>query len=104
MISVTESLQVIFSRVHQLEPVRTSLVEALGRTLRQDARADLDSPPFDASAMDGYALRRADLSQPLRVVGTSEAGTAYSRRLSPGECVRIFTGAPVPEGADGVVK
>ncbi len=104
MISVAESLQTILDRAPSLEPVRVPLVAALGRMLREDARADLDSPPFDASAMDGYALRRADAFSPLRVVGTAAAGAAYTGTIGPGECVRIFTGAPIPTGATCVAK
>jgi molybdopterin molybdotransferase len=72
--------------------------------LRTDARADADSPPFDASAMDGYALQRASLNVPLHVVGESQAGRHFPATIGAGECVRIFTGAPVPAGADCVVK
>ena len=64
-----------------------------------------DQPPFAASAMDGYALRRADrrAGAALRVVGEAPAGRAWAGRIGAGEALRIFTGAPVPEGADCVV-
>lgn len=104
MISVDDALHAVFARARPLEPVALPLAQALGRTLRRDARADLDSPPFDASAMDGYAARRADLAQPLRVIGESSAGRGFTGTLGPGECVRILTGAPVPASADCVVK
>ncbi|MDB6169492.1 MAG: moeA [Verrucomicrobia bacterium] len=104
MISVSDALQAILGRASPLEAITVPLTAALGRVLRAEARADADSPPFDASAMDGFALRRADLDGILRVVGTSAAGAGFDRVLGPGECVRIFTGAPVPAGADGVVK
>lgn len=104
MLPVTDALHEIFSRATQLGPERVSLPAALGRTLRSAARADADSPPFDAAAMDGYALRRAEASTPLRVIGTSAAGTAFTGSLRAAECVRIFTGAPVPAHTDCVIK
>jgi molybdopterin molybdotransferase len=104
MIPVEEARRLILERVVPLEMERTPLPGARGRILRTAARADLDSPPFDASAMDGYAARRVDLSRPLRVIGTAPAGTAFAGTVGAGECVRVFTGAPVPPGADCVVK
>lgn len=104
MIPVREAWHAILAHAGSTETVRLPLGKALGRILRTDARADADSPPFDASAMDGYALRRADITQALRVTGTAQAGAAFTGTLRPGECVRILTGAPVPAGADCVVK
>src|SRR5215213_6627790 len=63
----------------------------------------LDSPPAASSAMDGYAVRDADLPGALRIIGESFAGAGFEGELEPGTCVRIFTGAPVPAGADRVV-
>ncbi|MDB6114605.1 MAG: moeA [Lacunisphaera sp.] len=103
MISVSDAVQAILSRAPPLGAVPLPLAAALGCILRSEARADADSPPFDASAMDGYALRRADLAGNLRLIGTSAAGAGFDRLVGPGECVRIFTGAPVPAGADWVV-
>ena len=78
---------------------------AVGRVLAQDIVADRRQPPFDASAMDGWAIRRADYGvvETFVVVGESAAGRAYSQPLEEGQAVRIFTGAPVPAGADLVV-
>ncbi|MCF3638637.1 molybdopterin molybdotransferase MoeA [Rhizobium sp. TRM95111] len=89
-------------------PARSELVglhEAQGRVLAADITATLTQPPFDSSAMDGYALRHADLAAgaALRVIGRSAAGHAFRGTVGPGETVRIFTGAPVPEGADTVL-
>lgn len=84
------------------EPV--ALIEADGRWLAETVVARRDQPPFDASAMDGWAIRTADLNTgPLTIVGESAAGRAFDRPLGPGEAVRIFTGAPLPPGADRVV-
>jgi molybdopterin molybdotransferase len=88
------------------EPV--ALAAALGRTLGETLSAERDQPPFRSSAMDGYALRAADLASRaggagFRVVGQSAAGKPYVGAIAAGEAVRIFTGAPVPQGADWVV-
>jgi len=104
MIGIHDAWQTVHDRIRRTGSVRVPLSDALGRWLRRDACADEDSPPFDASAMDGYALRRADIADSLRVIGVSPAGGAHSRPLDQGECVRIFTGGPVPPGADCVVK
>ena len=104
MFSTTEAWQTILAHAARLGPTRVPLAAALGRTLVAAAHADADSPPFAASAMDGYALQHKSLASPLRVIGTSQAGAAFAGSVGPGECVRIFTGAPVPAGADWVVK
>lgn len=81
------------------------LAAAGGRVLATDVVACRAQPPFAISAMDGYALRRADLAAgvALRIVGTAAAGARFDGRVGPGEAVRIFTGAPVPDGADTVL-
>lgn len=83
-----------------------SVERALGRVLAADVTARVTQPPADVSAMDGYAARAADLAETpvtLRVAGEVPAGGAYPAQLQPGEAVRIFTGAPLPAGADTVV-
>lgn len=80
------------------------LVQAAGRWLAAPVAARRDQPPFDASAMDGYAIRGAAApGAGFQVLGTAGAGHAYAGRVGPGQAVRIFTGAPVPEGADHVI-
>jgi molybdopterin molybdotransferase len=82
------------------------LTAADGRVLAEPVAARLTQPPFDASAMDGYALRAADIATPgqrLKVIGESAAGHGFSGKVGSGETVRIFTGAPVPDGADTVL-
>jgi len=81
------------------------LAQALGRTLAQAVDADRDQPPFAASAMDGWAIRREDLTTDasFRIAGESAAGRAYPGVVGPGETVRIFTGAPLPAGADMMI-
>ena len=80
-----------------------TLAVARGRFLRQDVLAARDQPPFAASAMDGWAVIAADGAGVRRIVGESAAGHGFERALNSGEAVRIFTGAPVPAGADAVV-
>lgn len=82
------------------------LAEARGRTLAQDVAALRTQPPFPASAMDGYAVRAADIASvpaKLKVIGESAAGRRFKGALAQGEAVRIFTGAPVPDGADTIL-
>ncbi|MBL8503448.1 MAG: molybdopterin molybdotransferase MoeA [Rhodocyclaceae bacterium] len=86
---------------------RIALRESLGRVLAEDVISPHDVPGHDNSAMDGYALRFADLAAEgetaLRIAGTTFAGRAFAGRLGPGECVRIMTGGVIPAGADTVV-
>lgn len=82
---------------------QVSLDRSLDRILARDVVSQIDMPPFDKSAMDGYAVSAADGSLRFRIVETVSAGTIPGRRLQKGECARIMTGAEVPPGADKVV-
>ena len=85
-------------------PAETLPIDACaGRVLAQDLAARLTQPPFAAAAMDGYAIRWADRYLPWQLVGESAAGHGWRGTLGPGQAVRIFTGAPVPAGADVIV-
>jgi molybdopterin molybdotransferase len=108
--SVEEHLTRILELVQPLPPYEQPLLEAIGLPICQDVSAAIDLPMFDNSAMDGYACRRDDLldareDQPVRlpVVGESAAGQSKAYALSPGQAVKIMTGAPLPKGADCVV-
>ena len=107
MISVDEALGRLLAGIERpVEAERTPIALAIGRTLAADLVAARDQPPFAASAMDGYAVRGADLASlpaKLRLVGTSVAGARHDGRVGAGEAVRIFTGAPLPDGADSIV-
>ena len=106
-LSVDEALERILARVRTLEPVSVALLDALGATLAEDAVADRDVPPFRNSAMDGYAVIAADVASApaaLRVVGEIAAGGMPSRPIVRGEAMRIMTGAPLPDGADTIVR
>lgn len=105
MIPVEEALARLFALIAPLEVEEVPLRAAAGRVLREAQTAARAQPPFAASAMDGYALRRAD-ARPgarLRVVAEAAAGRAAAQPLPPGAAIRIFTGAPLPQGADLVV-
>ncbi|MFO1013042.1 MAG: gephyrin-like molybdotransferase Glp [Caulobacteraceae bacterium] len=80
-----------------------ALCGAHGRVLREDIVAHRPQPPFPASAMDGWAVRAADTPGVLKIIGESAAGHAFEGEVGPGEATRIFTGAPVPAGADAIV-
>jgi len=110
VISVEEALTRILAEITQLDVIQVPLVESLGLVLAQDVVAQEDMPPFDNSAMDGYALRSVD-SQPrdgqparLRVTGSVAAGYVADTAVTDGAAMRIMTGAPVPPGADSVIQ
>ena len=101
----------ILENVRPQPALRVPLDDALGSVLAQDVASPLDIPAWTNSAMDGYATRAADVrgasdASPvrLRVVEEIPAGHFPARAIGPGECARIFTGAPLPEGSDGVVR
>ena len=106
LIPVEEARARILKGVKPLPAEDVKLEQALGRVLAKPLKAVRHQPPFDASAMDGYAVIAADLASApatLKLIGLSAAGHAFKGRLKRGQCVRIFTGAPVPKGADAVV-
>ena len=107
MIRVSEALDAILSCVHALGSERVMTSQALGRVLAEDIVSDITIPPLDNSAMDGYAVRLVDIAAlpaRLRVVGDLPAGSCFDAVIGPGEALRIMTGAPVPDGADAVIR
>lgn len=107
LLPVDVALRRVLASVDQaVESERLALPTCFGRTLAQDLPALRDQPPFPASSMDGYAVRHADVvgvPARLSVIGSSAAGHGFAGNVGPGEAVRIFTGAPLPGGADTVV-
>jgi molybdopterin molybdotransferase len=110
VITPEEARERILEGVAPLEKERVALLDTLGRVLAEDVVSDIDVAPFDNSAMDGYAVRAADVAgatpeKPvvLRVVDYVAAGSLPEKPVGPGEATRIMTGAPMPEGADAVV-
>ncbi|MCB1520609.1 MAG: molybdopterin molybdotransferase MoeA [Hyphomicrobiaceae bacterium] len=105
-LSVEDALAKVLAGVRPVATEDVDLLDAAGRVLAAEVAALMTQPPFDASAMDGYAVRRADVAQlpvTLRVIGESAAGHGFRGSIREGEAVRIFTGAPVPGGADAIV-
>jgi molybdopterin molybdotransferase len=111
MISVEEALEKVLSYVDVLEPETKPILDCLGQVLAEDIYSTIDIPPLDNSAMDGYALRAEDTrgaseASPryLVVIGEVAAGSLPTTKLKPGTAIRIMTGAPLPDGADTVVR
>ena len=102
LITVTEARARVLRAVRPLPSEEVAIVDALGRVLAEDVVSEIDLPPFDSSAMDGFALVAGGEAE-LPVVGESSAGTPYDGVVHAGEAVRISTGAVVPEGADAVI-
>ena len=104
MTEVADAVQIVLAHARRLPPRVTPLTSAaLGLVLGADVPADLDSPPFDKAMMDGFAVRAADGAAERRVVEEVPAGAVPTRTVGPGEATAIFTGAPLPAGADAVV-
>ncbi len=105
MITVDQALDLLFTLVRTGPEETVPLIEASGRVLARPVAATRDQPPFAASAMDGYAVLAADVrpGATLEVIGESAAGHRFDAAVGPGQAVRIFTGAPLPIGADRVI-
>ena len=106
MISVEEALARVLAGIEAVPSETVGLTQALGRVLAADVAARLSHPPAAVSSMDGYAVRAADTASipaKLKQIGESAAGSNFEGRVEAGTCVRIFTGAPVPEGSDAIV-
>ena len=102
MIPFDDAFEIVSSHTLDVGMEPLSIQRCTGRILAQDVVADIDFPPFDKSAMDGYACRATDLFQSLEVLETIPAGTPPSKVVGAGQCSKIMTGAKVPEGADCV--
>lgn len=103
MIPFEEALRIIASQPLSGGTEEVDFSESLGKVLAEGVFSDMDMPPFDKSAMDGYACRREDVPLPLQVIEEIPAGKMPEKSVTPGTCSRIFTGAPLPEGADCVL-
>ncbi|PYD75813.1 molybdopterin molybdotransferase MoeA [Novacetimonas pomaceti] len=106
MLSVSEARERILQGLRPTAPEVVSLASGSGRVTALPVMARLDNPPADVSSMDGYAVRAADLSATgvkLRLIGESPAGHPFDGTVGAGECVRIYTGSIVPDGADAIV-
>ncbi len=107
MITVDKALGIVLEHVEPLGAEIVRLEHAHRRVLAEEVRSDIDLPPFDRSRMDGYAVRASDVRTApvtLRVIGEIAAGAEFKYPVKAGQAVKIFTGAPVPEGADAIQK
>jgi molybdopterin molybdotransferase len=103
LLPVAEAQARLLAAARPLPPETLPLTEAIGRWAAEPVLARRTQPARDLSAMDGYALRFADLPGPVRVIGESAAGRPFAGVIGAGEATRIFTGAAMPEGADVVM-
>src|SRR4051812_34073774 len=105
------ALEMVLAATHALDPVTLTLDRALDHVTVEEVRAAEDVPLCDISAMDGFAVRAADVAEAgperavaLAVAGYTPAGQTATRPIRAGECMRIMTGGPLPEGADAVIR
>ena len=103
MITFHEALKTVKAATKKLEKEHVDLSECFNRVLAEDVRSDMSIPPFNKSAMDGYACKQEDLQENLEVLEVIAAGTAPTKEVGAGQCSKIMTGAMVPEGADTVI-
>lgn len=104
MITIEQAYKIVLQDVKSLNTEKVSFTDSLGRILAEDVKSDIEMPPFDKSAMDGYACRKEDLSNPLEIIEVIPAGKTPEKVIGKNQCANIMTGAPIPEGADTVVQ
>jgi molybdopterin molybdotransferase len=106
-LTVAAAQRCVIEAMKRLGTESVPLQQALGRVLAADIKANRDQPPYDVSAMDGFAIRSADVANApavLEIIEDIKAGDMPQKTLQPGQCARIMTGAPVPQGADAVIR
>ncbi|MDO8303101.1 MAG: molybdopterin molybdotransferase MoeA [Sedimentisphaerales bacterium] len=103
MITFEQAFEIVMRSARPLETESVDIHGSLGRVLANNVVADMDMPPFNKAAVDGYACRREDLGNELAIIETIPAGRSPQRAIGKGQCAKIMTGSPVPEGADCVV-
>ncbi|MDY6799731.1 MAG: molybdopterin molybdotransferase MoeA [Bacteroidota bacterium] len=103
MITIEKAYKIVLNNAYTLETEKVEFIHSLGRILAEDVKSDIEMPPFDKAAMDGYACRRKDLDNVLEIIEVIPAGKYPKKEIGVNQCAKIMTGAPVPEGADCVV-
>ena len=103
MLSVDEALKLVEQHARPLAPQRVALADAAELVLAEDVTSSVDSPPYDKTLMDGYAIVSSDRAEVRHVLEEIGAGSVPRRPVTPGTATRLMTGAPLPEGADAVV-
>jgi molybdopterin molybdotransferase len=104
MLEYLDALEIILNSAETIPPERVDLNQALHRVLAEDVFSDMNMPPFNKSAMDGYACRKSEIGNELEVVETIYAGKMPERQISKNQCYKIMTGAMVPDPADFVFQ
>ncbi|MFO7829425.1 MAG: molybdopterin molybdotransferase MoeA [Bacteroidales bacterium] len=103
MITIEKAYDIVLQNAYLLGTEKVDFTVSLGRILAEDVKSDIEMPPFDKSAMDGYACRREDLENQLEIIETIPAGKYPEKEIGKNQCAKIMTGAPIPKGADCVV-
>lgn len=103
MITYEEALDIVLNNAYLFDKETVPILHSNGRVLAEDVFSDINMPPFNRAAVDGFACRKEDLHAPLDVIETVRAGQFPVKKTGAGQCTRIMTGAPVPEGADCVI-
>ena len=103
MLSFEKAFEIVLKSAYLLGTECVDIAHVLNRVLAEDVKSDMDIPPFNKAAMDGYACRREDLADELTIIETIPAGVPAKSAIGPNQCARIMTGASVPEGADCVI-
>ncbi len=106
MIEFEQALNIILNYAHSLDAEEIPVEESIGRILNEDINSKIEMPPFNKSAVDGYAVRSKDINKipvKLNCIGLIQAGQTFKKKVKPGECVKIMTGAPMPDDTDSVV-
>lgn len=103
MIKLDEALHIILEQHVKVETETIDFLESLGRVLAEDVKSDMEMPPFDKTAVDGFACRSQDLNETLDVIEIIPAGKVPQKKIGPNQCAKIMTGAKIPEGADTVI-
>ena len=102
MLPFDEALKIVLDSAKKLGCERVDINQAANRILAEDVESDMDMPPRNRSVFDGYACRRQDLANELKVIETIPAGMPPKKTIGPNQCAKIMTGATVPKGADCV--
>lgn len=102
MIPFEKAQEIVAKHTIEISTEKVQFIDSLGRVLAEDITSDMDMPPFDKTAVDGYACRRCDLDKELEIIETISAGALGNKVVGEGECSKIMTGAAVPDGADFV--
>lgn len=103
MITYEQALEIVSAVSFRVEPERIGFMETTGRILSEDIASDIEMPPFDKSAVDGYACRNSDILNELEVIEVIPAGKAPTKEIMKNQCAKIMTGAPLPIGSDAVI-